>query len=166
MDTGAEIVLLMSEMSPWRWVGGQAGQASSHCCYLFCVSAPHRAGRIGSKALLITTKHTGEGLWDYSILLIKEPIIFGICKVKRLLITKVKLKASTHLAVVVVFPMPEKISMGLGTLPEQGTPSVPWASALLIHHFLRRRESREQEVEKMPPDTSDEVFSSILTLTC
>lgn len=41
------------------------------------VSAPHRAGEIGSKVLLMTTKDTGKGLLDYSTLPIKEPIIWG-----------------------------------------------------------------------------------------
>lgn len=79
---------------------------------------------------------------------------------------QVNLKSSTHLAVVVVFPTPEKISVGLGKSLEQGALSVSWASILLIPHFLRKGESREQEVEKMLPNTPDETPSSILTLTC
>lgn len=79
---------------------------------------------------------------------------------------QVNLKSSTHLAVVVVFPTPEKISVGLGKSLEQGALSVSWASILLIPHFLRKGESREQEVEKMLPNTPDETPSSVLTLTC
>lgn len=40
-------------------------------------------------------------------------------KVKWPSITRVKLNTLTHLVVVVFFPMPGKISMGLGTSPEQ-----------------------------------------------
>lgn len=49
---------------------------------------------------------------------------------------------SIHLALIVLFPVPAKESMGLGTSPEQGAPSVPWV--LCSHSSLLEEKGKHR----------------------